>query len=64
VVQAEQFFIFQQMSVDPKTLKRYKSVLAAFMSFLHGRQSGNLYKRDHVFAEAELTAVISSDVCR
>ena len=52
------------MSVDPKTLKRYKSVLAAFMSFLHGRQPGNLYERDHVFTEAELTAVIPSDVCR
>jgi hypothetical protein len=51
------------MSVDPKTLKRYKSVLAAFMSFLHGRQPGNLYERDHVFTEAELTAVIPSDVC-
>jgi hypothetical protein len=52
------------MSVDPKTLKRYKSVLAAFMSFLHGRQPGNLFERDHVFTEAESTAVIPSDVCR
>ena len=52
------------MSVDPKRLKRYKSVLAAFMSFLHGRQPDNLYERDHVFTEAELTAVIPSDVCR
>jgi hypothetical protein len=58
------FFTFQQISVDPKTLKRYKSVLAVFMSFLDGRQPGNSYERDHVFTEAELTAVIPSDVCR
>jgi hypothetical protein len=36
----DNFFTFQQMSVDPKTLKRYKSVLAAFMLFLNGRQPG------------------------
>ncbi|KAI2495779.1 hypothetical protein MHU86_18754 [Fragilaria crotonensis] len=52
------------MSVDPQTLKRYKSVLAAFMSFLHQRLPGDSYERDHVFTEAELTAVIPLDVCR
>ena len=52
------------MSVDPQTLKRYKSVLAAFMSFLHRRLPGDSYERDHVFTEAELTAVIPLDVCR
>ena len=52
------------MSVDPATLKRYKSVLASFMSFLHGRPPGNTYEFDHVFTEAELTAVIPLDVCR
>ncbi|KAI2494041.1 hypothetical protein MHU86_20484 [Fragilaria crotonensis] len=50
------------MSVDPQTLKRYKSVLAAFMSFLHQRLPGDSYERDHVFTEAELTAVIPLDV--
>jgi hypothetical protein len=52
------------MSVDPATLKRYKSVLAAFMSFLHERLPGNAYQPDHVFTVAELTAVIPLDVCR
>jgi hypothetical protein len=52
------------MSVDPATLKRYKSVLAAFMSFLHERPPGNAYRFDHVFAQVELTAVIPLDVCR
>ncbi len=52
------------MSVDPATLKRFKSVLAAFMSFLHERLPGNAYQPDHVFTVAELTAVIPSDVCR
>ena len=52
------------MSVDPQTLKRYKSVLASFMLFLHGRLPGDSYERDHVFTDAELTAVIPFDVCR
>ncbi len=55
-------YTFQQMSVDPLILKQYKSVLAAFMSFLHGYyQSGNYYDRDHVLitkVEFFLTAVI------
>ena len=43
--------------------ERYKSVLAAFMSFLYERLPGNAYQPDHVFTLAGLTAVIPSDVC-
>jgi hypothetical protein len=52
------------MLVDPATLKRYKSVLAAFMSFLHERLAGNAYQPDHELNVAESTAVIPLDVCR
>jgi hypothetical protein len=51
-------------SVDPATLKRYESVIAKFMSFVHGRLPGNRYNPDHDFTVAELTAVNPLDVCR
>jgi hypothetical protein len=50
--------------VDPATLKQCKSVIAMFMSFLHGRLPGNRYNPDHDFIDAELTAVTPLDVCR
>ena len=51
-------------SVDPATLKHYKSVIATFMSFVHGRLPGNRYNPDHDFNDVELTAVTLLDVCR
>jgi hypothetical protein len=52
-------------SVDPATLKRqYKSVIATFMSFVHGRLPGSRYNPDHDFTDAELTTVTPLDVFR
>jgi hypothetical protein len=49
--------------VDPAILQQYKSVKATFMSFVHVRLPGNSYNLDHVFTDAELTAVTPLDVC-
>ena len=52
------------LSVDPATHKRCKSVIAMFMSFVHGRLPGSRCNPDHNFTDAELTAVTPLDVCR
>jgi hypothetical protein len=53
------------LSVDPATLKQqYKSVIAMFMSFVHGRLPGNTYNSDHDFTDAELMTVTPLDVCK
>ena len=51
-------------SSDPATLEQYKSVIATFMSFVHGRLPGKRYHLDRDFTDVELTAVTPSDVCR
>ena len=48
--------------VDTKTLERYRSILAAFMSYTQGRSAGNVYPRDEVFTIQVLAAITPQQV--
>ena len=48
--------------VDTKTLERYRSILAAFMSYTHGRSAGNVYPRDENFTIQVLAAITPQQV--
>ena len=48
--------------VDTKTLDKYKCVLAAFMSYTHGRSAGNAYPREEVHSVEVLAAITPQQV--
>jgi hypothetical protein len=50
------------MAVDESTLKRYKCVLALFMSFVHNRSAATQYDKNHVFADEVLIEVNPDNV--
>ena len=52
------------MVVDESTLKRYKCVLASFMSFVHNRSAATKYDKNHVFADEVLIVVTPDNVVK
>ena len=49
------------MVVDESALKKYKCVLASFMSFVHNRSAATKYDKNHVFADEVVPSL--SDLC-
>ena len=54
-------YFLKIMVVDELMLKRYKCVLASFMSFVHDRSAATKYDKTHIFADEVLLIVVTPD---